>query len=136
MEITPKYTITIINTLSMSLKGLSMYTSFQKYQFLTCSTTCTGKITEISSLTGKNHPSKTTHVLVFFGGHFSSLVKILLKQFKMAEIIASYASFNISARYTRTMIYIASYALFDISVRYTRTMIYIASYAPCPGVPN
>ena len=34
----------------------------------------------------KNHPSKTTHVLVFFGGHFSSLVKILLKQFKMAEI--------------------------------------------------
>jgi hypothetical protein len=28
------------------------------------------------------------------------------------------------------MIYIASYALFDISVGYTRTMIYITSYAP------
>jgi hypothetical protein len=63
-----------------------MYTSFQKYQFLTCSTTCTGKITEISSITAKNHPSKTTHVLVFFWGHFSSLVKIILKQVKMAEI--------------------------------------------------
>jgi hypothetical protein len=55
-----------------------MYTSFQKYQFLTCSTTCRGKITEISSITENNHPSKTTH--------FSSLVKILLKQVKMAEI--------------------------------------------------
>jgi hypothetical protein len=37
--------------------------------------------------------------------------------------------FDISVRYTRTMIYIASYALFDFSVRYTSTMIYIASYA-------
>jgi hypothetical protein len=38
------------------------------------------------------------------------------------------------------MIYIASSAPFDISVRYTRTMIYIASYALfdfyCSGVPN
>ena len=61
----------------------TMYTSFQKYQFLTCSATCRGKITEISSITGKNHPWKTTNV---FWGCFSSLVKILLKQVKMAEI--------------------------------------------------
>jgi hypothetical protein len=45
--------------------------------------------------------------------------------------IASSAPFDISVRYTRTVIYIASSASFDISVRYTRTMIYIAS-----GVPN
>jgi hypothetical protein len=44
--------------------------------------------------------------------------------------IASYAPFDISVRFTRTMIYIASYAPFYISVGYTRTMIYIASYAP------
>jgi hypothetical protein len=33
------------------------------------------------------------------------------------------APFDISVRYTRTMIYIASSAPFDISARYTRTMI-------------